>query len=254
MYVPMLHGPGYSVQVPLGFDVLAQPLPGHFFLLPPGSDRMSMPAMLSVRAVHPFHIPILKQSFHALENPMVAMANAASLGLASITGIAPLREESLGPTLAYIREFDAITIRGFPLRVFAALFQAPMAAVEVIMGLHLFRWHEFVGPCLQLIAGLWINGNPGPLGHVKAIVDPQHPEQIEYQLQSNAARPGGNGTSLPLMALPTRFEGKQVVQIIVQDGGKVVLGDDNSVRTGNIIDSVGVAIGKHSISTVQGGA
>lgn len=227
-----LNGPNYSVNVPAGFNLLnADPFSGKYWLLPPGSNLFEIPAIVQIRPVMPFELPMLLKNLYGLDDPLVAMANAANLGLANITGINPVRQINMPQGQAHIREFEAITNRGYPARVMALAIQGTSAAVEVIIMINLYRWVEFIAPCLEFIGRINLSGATAASGQVRAVVDKNHPDQIEYQLVNS------DNTVTPITALPTAV------------GNITIINIDNSIKTGNI-NGTGVVVGNHSTAKV----
>ncbi len=228
-----LQGPGYSVQLPPGFQVMLNPFPGHYVMLPPGSDTFTVPAIQTIRPVAAFEKSALLQQLVNFENPMVAMANLPNLGLSSVLSIAPLRREAMADRTIHTREFDALTIRQIPARIIIMVVESAQACVEVLIMLDLRRWTEFVGPCLQLLAGLALAGStPGEPREVRAVIDRSRPDQVEYEM----VNPDNSVT--PLTSLPT------VV------GNLTVYNIDNSIRAGDI-HGTGIVLGQHSLAGVN---
>lgn len=233
MFPPVLTGYRYTVNVPAGFQMVGQdPMSGTFTLLPPGSDQWTVPAVLQVRHVMPMELPMLLQNVYGLENPMVAMYNAASLGLTQITALAPARQEQMAQGLAHIREFDAVTIHQFPVRVMCIVLQGTEAAVMLLLMMNLYRWLEFIGPCLNFVASITLEGGPPATGQVQAVIDEEHDDQVEFQIVNP------DQTLTPITALPTSV------------GNQIIINIDNSVRTGNI-NGTGVVVGHHSTAKVS---
>jgi hypothetical protein len=230
---PVLTGPGYSVLLPSGFSVLSgDPYSGAYWLLPPGSYVTDIPAIVQIRPVQPMELPLLLQNLYQFENPYVAMINAANLGLANVTAIWPVRQVQLGEGAAHIREFDAITIRGFPARVMVVVIQGAISAVEVVTFVNLYRWAEFIGSCLNFVGGINLSGKMPSASLVQAVIDKKNKGQVEYHLINS------DGTTSPLTSMPTTVENITIVHI------------DNSIKTGNI-RGTGVVVGNHSIAKVK---
>lgn len=238
MFGQTLQGPGFELALPPGFVLLGQPQPYNFMMLPPGSDPYSVPSILSVRPVYAHEAPGLLSNFYNLHDPMVAMANAANLGLVQVTGMGPPRQQPMIGAVLHIRELDGITVRGIPARVMIVLVQSQLAMVEVLCFVNLFRWTEFMGACLQLLAGLRIAGAGALATGVQAVVDPQHKDQIEYQLV------GPNNQTTPITALPTSVGGNVVINV-----EKLVI-NDNTITAGNI-HGTGIVLGHHSTAKVS---
>jgi hypothetical protein len=236
----VISGPGYTVQVPPGFVVAGGvPAAGIYQLMPPGVSPSDVQALLQIRPVQEFEVQPLIQNLYTFENPMVAQSSAANLGLVWVLGMLPMRQMAMPQGQTYIREFDAMNAFGFRLRVMALVMIGPQSAVEVVVMMNLFRWTAFVGPCLSFLGQIQLQGAGQPSdqqvaqqsSQLQAVVDPNHENQIEYQLVTPGHAP------VALTSLPT----------IV--GGTVIINVDNSIKTGNI-NGTGIALGQHSTATV----
>lgn len=227
-------GPGYTAQVPPGFTFAGgAPAMGVYRLFPPGVSQFDIEAMLQIRSVEPFDLQPLLQGLYTFENPMVAQMNAANLGLGQVLGVLPVREIPMPQGQTTIREFDAMSFSGMPVRVMVMVMRGPQSAVEVVVMMNLYRWTEFVGPCLQFVGQINLQGTlPQQPAQLRAVVDQNQKNQIEYQLVSPDHDP------IPLTALPTAF------------GGTVIIHVDTLIQTGNI-NGTGIAIGTHSTATVN---
>lgn len=233
----ILSGPGYAVLVPAGFNLLnGDPYSGTYWLLPPGSTVMDIPAIVQIRPVQPMEVALLLQTLHQFGsgNPYMTMMNASNLGLANITAIRPVRQMPLAQATATMRDFDAVTIRGFPARVMVAVIQGSVGIVEVLVLVNLYRWVEFIGPCLQFIAGINLSGQTPSTGQIQAVIDRKRQDQVEYQLVNP------DRTTTPLAVMPTVVENKIVINI------------DNSIKTGDI-NGTGIVVGEHSSANVKSG-
>jgi len=230
---PVLTGPGYSVLFPNGFNVLnGDPYSGTYWLLPPGSQAIDMPAIVQIRPIQPMELPLLLQNLYQFENPQVTMMNAANLGLANVTVIRPVRQLQLGEGAAHIREFDAITIRGFPARVMVVVIQGTVGAVEVVILVNLYRWVEFIGSCLEFVGGINLSGKTPSASHVQAVIDKKHKDQVEYHLINS------DRTTTPFASMPTTV------------GNTIIVNIDNSIKVGDI-SGTGVVVGNHSMANVK---
>jgi hypothetical protein len=229
----MLVGPGYSLALPPGFTVVeSMPPLGVYRVLPPGSTPFDREAQVQIRSVQPFELQPLLQNIYAFENPMVMQSNAAGLGIMNVTGMMPVRQEQFPQGKGHIREFEGITMMGFPVRVMEVVIEGGQAAVELLVMMNLYRWAEFAAPCLSLIAQLTFAGSAAPQGQVQAVFDEQRQDQIEYQMVSPGQQP------VPLTALPTNVGGTTIIHI------------DTLVETGDI-NGTGIAIGSHTVSKVE---
>jgi hypothetical protein len=229
----VLVGPGYSLALPAGFTV-AQSMPamGVYRVLPPGSTAFDVQAQVQIRSVQPFELGPLLQNVYGLENPMVAQMNAASLGMVSVTGMIPARQEPFPQGTGHIREFEGLTMMGFPVRVMEIVIVGGQAAVELLVMMNLLRWTEFAGPCLSLVTQLTLAGAPAPQGQLQALVDEQRQDQVEYRIVAPGQQP------VPLTALPTSVQGVTVINY-----GTII-------ETGDI-NGTGIAIGEHAVSKVE---
>jgi len=233
-----ISGPGYWAPLAPGFTVTqANPAMGVYRLLPPGvSPYGVVEAMLQVRPVAPWDFQPLLANLGSLENPMVAWMSCASLGLSNILGILPFRQAPMPQGLTHIREFDAVAMTGFPVRVMVMVIQGPQSAVEVVIMMNLYRWMVFVAPCLDFVAriamaGMQAPGPQSPPPQLQAVVDDKRKNQIEYRLITP------NGQPVALTALPTNVGGTTVIHI------------DTLIQTGNI-NGTGIAVGTHSMAAV----
>ncbi len=234
----MLNGPGYSVRVPAGFTMLQSNPMGGYALLPPGSTPPPVsPAIIAVDPIPPMMVPMLMQSLDGFENPFVQTMNAMSLGLKDVKRVAPARQMDLPSGTAHIREFDAVSWSGQPVRMMVLVIQGQLATVKVVIGVNMQRWPEFIGPCMELVGGISLSGAMPVPAQVQAVLDKQHPDQIELDFVNP------DNTLTPFLALPTQVEGRQVIN-------NFVLNVDNSIRTGDI-KGAGIAIGPHSLAKVS---
>lgn len=224
-----ISGPGYSVLLSGGFNILnGDPYTGAYWLLPPGSQAFDVPALVQIRPVQPVELPMLLQNLYQFDNPFVAMANAANLGLAKVTAILPIRQLPLSQGSSHIREFEAITIRGFPARVMVVVIQGAVSAVEVVILINLYRWTEFIAPCLEFIGSIDLAGSPPPPGgEVVAVIDQNNRDQVEYRLVNP------DRSTVPITSLPASV------------GNTIIVNIDHSIKVGNI-SGTGVVVGNHS--------
>jgi hypothetical protein len=228
-----LAGPGYTLVLPPGFTVVeSMPPLGVYRVLPPGSTPFDRQAQVQIRSVQPFELAQLLQNIYAFENPMVMQSNAAGLGIMSVTGMLPVRQEQFPQGKGHIREFEGVTMMGFPVRVMEVVIEGTQASVEMLVMMNLFRWNEFAAPCLSLIAQLTLTGSAPSTAQVQAVVDEQRADQVELQMVTPGEQP------VPLTALPTNVQGTVIVNI-----GTVV-------KTGDI-NGTGIAIGSHTVSKVE---
>jgi hypothetical protein len=229
----VLAGPGYTIALPPGFTVVeSMPPLGVYRVLPPGSTPFDREAQVQIRAVQPFELQPLLQNVYSFENPMVMQSNAAGLGIMSVTGMLPVRQEQFPQGKGHIREFEGITMMNFPVRVMEVVIEGPQAAVELLVMMNLYRWTEFAGPCLSLITQLTLAGVAPPQAQVQAVVDEERQDQVEYQIVSPGQQP------VPLTALPTSVKGVTVINY-----GTIV-------ETGDI-NGTGIAIGSHTVAKVE---
>jgi hypothetical protein len=229
----ILTGPGYTLALPPGFTV-AQSVPplGVYRVLPPGSTPFDVQAQVQIRGVQQFELQTLLQNVYAFENPIVMQSNAAGLGIMTVTGMQPVRQEQFPQGTGHIREFEGITMMGFPVRVTEVVIEGGQAAVELLMMMNLYRWMEFAAPCFSLIAQLTLVGSAPPQGEVQALVDEERDDQVELQMVVAGGKP------VPLTALPTTVQGNVVVNI-----GTII-------KTGDI-NGTGIAIGSHTVAKVE---
>lgn len=217
-----LTGYGYSVQMPPGFMYTPpDPMTGGSFAWPAGSTPPpSSPALIWLLPIMPAYLPGLIQHYYSFDNPMVATFNVQSLGLMSVTRIAPLRQTTLNGASALVREFDAMSMDAAPIRMSAMLLQGPYSALQCIVGINLYRWVEFAGSTLQFVANVQMNGTYANPGEVRTLIDKNNLNHVEMQVV-NADR----SEVAPIMNLPTRVGEAQVFEIHVQAGGTISFGD-----------------------------
>jgi hypothetical protein len=229
MFAPnTISGPGYSVPLPPGFT-LAGGLPamGVYRLLPPGATPYNVDALLQIRPVQPFDL----QNVYSMDNPMMALAQVASLGLTNVLGVLPVRQVPMPQGNTHIREFDAVNMFQMPLRVMEIVMIGTQSAVEVLVLMSLYRWMEFAAPCLDFVARINLGGAPQAAPELRAVVDQNRKDQVEYQLVSP------NQAPIPLTSLPTSFGGTTIIHV------------DTLIQTGNI-NGTGIAVGAHSTAAV----
>ena len=206
--ISTLSGPGYSVSVPKGFQIFdGNPFAGAYVLLPRGSHPSDIPAIVTIGPIRPFDLPMKLQTLYNFNNPNVSWLSSMNLGIANITGMLPVRQVNIDEGIIHILEFEGITIRGFPVRVMVMEIEGSLAAVEVVVMVNLYRWIEFLGPCLEFVGGINLSGTKPMPGHVQALIDNENPEQIEYQLVNS------DDTVSPLTAFPTYVENLQIINM-----------------------------------------
>jgi hypothetical protein len=222
------------VELPPGFTLAAGvPVVGVYRLLPPGVSPFDVEALLQIRPVQPFELQGLLQNLYSFENPAVAQFNAMNLGMAGVLGVLPVRQMQMPQGLTHIREFDAVNFAGIPLRVMVLVMIGAQSAVEVLVVMNLYRWTEFVAPCLDFVGRISLGGVPQAAPQLRAVVDENHKGQIEYQLVSPNQQP------IPLTALPTNVGGTTIIHV------------DTLIQTGDI-NGTGIAVGTHSTAVVKG--
>lgn len=221
------------VLLPNGFNTLSgDPYTGTYWLAPPGSHAIDLPAVVQIRPVQPMEIQLLLQNLYQFENPQVAMNNALNLGLSHVTAIRPIRQLQLNEGMAHMRDFDAVTQRNYPARVMAIVLQGKLGAVEIMVMVNLYRWVEFIGSCLEFVGGINLSGTAPVPSSVQAVIDKNHKDQIEYQILNT------NNTTTPFTSMPT------------QVGNTIIVNIDNSIKVGNI-NGTGVVVGNHSMADVK---
>jgi hypothetical protein len=181
----------------------------------------------------PPYLPGLVQHYYNFDNPMVAAYNAQSLGLMSVTRITPLRQTTLNGVTTLVREFDALSMDGTPIRMSAMLLQGPSSAVQCVVGISLYRWVEFAGPTLQFVANLQLDGTSTTPGEVRTLIDKNNLNHVEMQLVN-----ADTSAVAPIMSLPTTVGQSQVFEIHVETGGSISFGD---------VKGTNVQIGDHNI-------
>jgi hypothetical protein len=249
-----ISGPGFTARVPQGFTVVpphpmaayqmqmaamfGMPVPLQSYLLvPPGSNPPPLsPALVILEELHPQAVPMFMQNLYGLEHPFVAMMNAASLGIQQIIATAPARQVPLPSGAAHIREFDGLSMPPMnqPIRFMVFAIQGMHSTVKVVIGINLYRWVEFIGPCLELVGGINLSGGQPIETKVLAVVDKNRDDQIEM----NIVHP--DNTRVPVSAFPTVVYGNVVVNV-----------HDSSTHVGGYIQGTGIAVGQHSLSRLN---
>jgi hypothetical protein len=233
MFAPnTISGPGYSAPLPPGFTLAGGfPALGVYRLLPPGATPYNIDALLQIRPVQPGDLQALLQNVYSMDNPMMALAQVASLGLTNVLGVLPVRQVQMPQGLTHIREFNALNLYQMPLRIMEIVMIGTQSAVEVLVLMSLYRWMDFVAPCLDFVGRISLGGVPQAAPQIRAVVDQNRQDQIEYQLVSPDHAP------VPLTALPTSFGGTTIIHV------------DTLIQTGNI-NGTGIAVGTHSTAAV----
>jgi hypothetical protein len=235
----VVNGYGFSVSMPPGFVAMpTDPMSGGYFAWPAGSTPPpNSPALIWLTPVLPIAIPGLLQHYYQFDNPMVAMANAQSLGLMNVLRVAPLRQANVNGVTAVIREFDALSMDGQPVRMTALLLRGPMSAAQCIVGVNLYRWVEFAGATLQFVANIQLAGTTASPAEVRSVIDPKDLNRVEMQLVNE------DSSVAPIMNLPTNVQGQQVFHIHVEAGG--------SIKFGNV-EGTNIQFGNHNIQRAVG--
>lgn len=235
----VVNGHGFSVSMPHGFVAMpTDPITGGYIAWPLGSTPPpNSPALIWLIPVLPMAIHGLLQHYYQFDNPMVAMANAQSLGLMNVLRVAPLRQSNVNGVTAHIREFDAVSMNGQPVRMTALLLLGPMSAAQCIVGVNLYRWVEFAGPTLQFVANIRLAGTTGSPAKVRSVIDRNDLNRVEMQLVN------ADNSVAPMMNLPTNVQGQQVFHIHVEAGG--------SIKFGNV-EGTNIQFGDHNIQREAG--
>jgi hypothetical protein len=234
MFAPnTISGPGYSVPLPPGFTLAGgMPAFGVYRLLPPGTTLYNIEALLQIRPVQPYDLQPLLQNVYSMDNPMMALAQIANLGLTRVLQVLPVRQAPMPQGLTHIREFDAVNLLQRPVRVMEIVMVGAQTAVEVLVVMSLYRWMDFAAPCLDFVARINLGGVAAQAAtELRAVVDQSRRDQIEYQLISPDHAP------IPLTSLPTSFGGTTIIHV------------DTLIQTGNI-NGTGIAVGTHSTAAV----
>jgi|SRR5580658_752607 hypothetical protein len=219
----------YTAPLPPGFNAMPLDPFGGYMVLPPGSSPppFSM-ALIWISPIAPAAFPTLLQTYYEFDNPMVAMSNAYSLGLINILQVAPLRQSNMNGASAYIREFDAVSQNGHPTRLTAILLQGPASALQVIVGVNLYQWAQFIGPALQFVAGIQLTGTCQGTGSIQAFME--HPQSPDVQF----AVVNHDGSATPLVTLPAQNDKGQ--SVVINYYGPVQYGNKNDY-SGNFSNS-----------------
>lgn len=234
-----VQGPGYAAELPPGFGASPpNPMNGGSFVWPPGSwGPPNSVALIWLLPIMPMQVAFLEQHYRQFDNPLVALQNAHSLGLASVLAVAPLRETTLNGASTLVREFDALSLNNQPVRMSAMLLRGPHSALQCIVGINMYRWVEFAGPALHFVGKLRLSGAVLASGEVRTIVDRQDLSRVEMQVV-NADR-----SVAPIMSMPTSVGGTQVFHIHVESGGVIRFGD---------VQGTNVQIGNHNTTNALG--
>lgn len=238
---PVLAGPGFSVELPPGFGATPpHPISGSCFAWPPGSwGPVNSPALVWLLPLPAMQVAVLEQHYRNFDHPSVALQNAQSLGLASVMQVAPLRETALNGAPTLLREFDALSLNGQPVRISAMLLRGAASALQCIVGIHLYRWVEFAGPTLQFVSGLQLAGAFSSAGEVRTVIDRQDLSRVEMQVVN------ADHTVAPIMSMPTAVGTTQIFHIHVDSVGDLRFGDvqGTNVQIGahNTLDPLGTS-------------
>jgi hypothetical protein len=202
-----LTGYGYTAPLAPGFTAVPVDPFGGYFVLPPGSSPPPFSlALIWISAVNPAAFPMLLQTYYAFDNPMVALSNAYGLGLVNVLQVSPLRQSNMNGASAYIREFDAVNQAGQPTRMTAILLQGPSSSLQVMIGINMYQWAQFVGPALEFVAGIQLAGTVQGPGAVRASMEHAQSPDVNFQVVSR------DGTATQVVTLPARDEqGRSVV-------------------------------------------
>lgn len=244
-------GPGFSARVPRDYLVIpawrpeptgligallgqqGAPRVTGFGVFPPGASFMPIyPAVASIEAVPPRFVAGLLARLRGLDNPFVAMFSAMALRLQNISNVAPPREVQLPAGTAHVREFEAVGAppTNQPLRFTLMVIEGAATTVQVMLVINLFRWAEFTGPLMGVVASLSLAGGLPRAGEVLAVADPQHTDQMEINVV------GPDSRRIPMTAMPTVVYGTVIV-------------NDHSIKAG-AIHGTGIVVGHHSLSKV----
>lgn len=230
-------GYGYTAILPPGFYAQQIDVYGGQYVIPPGSSMPpGSPAMTWIEPVNLMQVPVLQQYYYGFDNPMTAFSSALSLGLVAVLGIGPLRQTVINGASATIREFDAMAMTGFPVRMTCVLLQGPQSAVQVISGITLMMWAQFAGMVLQFLGGIQLTGCEFQgQAQPQTLVDRNDTSQVEMQLKN------ADNSVAPIMALPTKVQGQTVYEIHIEAGGTYIAGS---------VQGATVQFGDHNISRV----
>jgi hypothetical protein len=194
-------------------------------------------AYVAIEELPPLIAQQLLFNMHNLHDPGVAMMGAQSLRVAQIVASAPVRSVKFPGGEAMVREIDAVGFSGMPVRFGIYLLQGPSISVKVLLGTLQHRWMEFLPLCLRLIGSINLTGGEPHRPEVLAIVDPQHPEQVELNFVDPASR-----QRVPVTAVPNQgVNGQPAIQIIKQQivvngsvtGQNIALGEDITIAAGS---------------------
>jgi hypothetical protein len=167
-------------------------------------------AYVAIEELPPLIAQQLLFNMHNLHDPGVAMMGAQSL---------------------------RVGFSGMPVRFGIYLLQGPSISVKVLLGTLQHRWMEFLPLCLRLIGSINLTGGEPHRPEVLAIVDPQHPEQVELNFVDPASR-----QRVPVTAVPNQgVNGQPAIQIIKQQivvngsvtGQNIALGEDITIAAGS---------------------
>jgi hypothetical protein len=194
-------------------------------------------AYVGMEELPPILVQQLLYNMHNLHDPNVAMMSAQSLGVAQIIASAPPRQVQFPGGMATVRELDALGHANIPVRFGLYLLQGQFSAVKVLLGTFQNRWMEFLPLCLHLIGSINVTGGAPHRPEVLAIIDPQHPEQVELNFVDPKSQHRVPVTSLPNQGV----NGQPAIQIIKQQivvngsvtGHNIALGEDIRIAEGS---------------------
>jgi hypothetical protein len=234
----VMQGNGYTAFVPPGGQWSdLDPFGMNRMYFPPGAMPQPGPeACIKIEPIPPMQVQTFLMYMAGMDDAFIGTMNAQSMGVTAVLGIGPMRNTQIGGAMGYIREFDGIGIvTGLPYRFTMIVLAGPMSALKLTMGIRLQSWAVFTGPCLAFVGSISLAGaQPAAATTIRAVVDPNHANQVEYQLVNP------DHSTAPITAMPMFVGSIQVVQI------------DQSIKTGAINGAV-VAVGAHSIASVGRG-
>ncbi len=228
---PVLFGPNFAVALPNGF--LAQQTPTGFAVLPPGSTPPPLtPAIVMLDAIPPMYAPSMRQAMYSMDNPVGAWMQGLSLGLTNVQPMGPARPIPFAGATADIREIHGVSMMsGQPLRMVLMLLHGAAGTVKIVTAMNLFRWQEFFGPCLAFAGSVNVNG-----------FQPAPPPPVHYQMEASGQQVSVRVGGQPFNTMPVVVKGNVVYNVYQ---------NDNSINTGDISNSDGIAIGKEAAARVR---
>lgn len=238
----VLYGPRFAILLPEGYTWLPQMRPANmfgamqqtgFWLLPPGATMQPIyPGVVFIEAIAPQFVQELGNMLYNFENPMVAGFSAMTLGVQDIRNVGTVRQTDLPSGRAHIREFEATSFPPMcqPMHFMVMMLEGALVTVEVIIGINLLRWAEYMGPFLNIIAGANLAGGQPVESEIYAKIDPNNASHVELTIG------GPDDKVSPMTIMPAIVNSTTVVNtaklegVVRQQNSTAGPGEDESLN------------------------